>query len=125
MESSKHTVGFVGIGIGAIALLVASVHLWAGPFSPQPSIENTVAEQAVAIRNATIAALKGEKLEEMVRSDKIDPDRGLQVAAGIMGGLAIILGVVRIARRESMRVASDAAFFGGAAIAFFSLSYSP
>jgi hypothetical protein len=37
-EDSRHTVGFIGIGIGAIALPLAIVHLWAGPFSPQPTL---------------------------------------------------------------------------------------
>ena len=118
MENSRHTVGFTGIGVGAIALLVAIVHLWAGPFSPRPSLEKTVAEKAVAIKNATIAALKGEKIEEKAQPNEIDFDRGLTIATGVLGGLAVILGVVSFAKRESIRVASGAAVLGGAAIAF-------
>lgn len=118
MEHSRHIVGFVGIGIGGLALLIAIVHLWAGPFSPQPSLEKTVAEKAVAIRNATIAALKGEDIEEKVQTSNIDIDRGLTIATGVSGGLAVILGVVSFAKRESIRVASGAVFLGGAAIAF-------
>ena len=60
MEPKKATTSFIGIGVGAVALLLALVHFWAGPFSPQPSLEQTVAEKAVSIRDATIAALKGE-----------------------------------------------------------------
>jgi hypothetical protein len=37
------------------------VHFWGGPFTPQPSLETSVAEKAVAIRDATLAALKGEE----------------------------------------------------------------
>lgn len=118
MQDGRHTIGFVGIGIGAIALLLAIVHLWAGPFSPQPSLERTVAEKAVAIKNATIAALKGEKVEEEVRPSRIDADRAVRIATGVLGGLAIILGVVSFAKRESMRVAVGAAVLGGAATAF-------
>jgi len=118
MEERRSTVGFIGIGVGAIALLMAIVHFWAGPFSPQPSIERTVAEKAVAIRNSTIAALKGEKLKEEASATKIDLDRGLSIATGVMGGLAIIFGVLGFAKRESARVAGGAAILGGVALTF-------
>ncbi|MEZ5582818.1 MAG: hypothetical protein R3F37_08660 [Candidatus Competibacteraceae bacterium] len=118
MEKSRSLIGFIGIGIGAVALLMAIVHFWAGPFSPQPSLEKTVAEKAVAIKNATIAALKGEKVEEKVSPSRIDLDQGLSIATGVLGGLAIILGVVSFAKRESMRVAGGAAVLGGVAVAF-------
>jgi hypothetical protein len=118
MKNRKSTIGFFGIGIGAIALLMAIVHFWAGPVTPQPSLEKTVAERAVAIKNATIAALRGEKVEEQAATHRIDLDQGLRLATGVMGGLAVILGVVGFAKRESLRVAGGAVFLGGAAIAF-------
>ncbi|MCB1785614.1 MAG: hypothetical protein KDJ33_05160 [Gammaproteobacteria bacterium] len=118
MEERRSTISFVGIGLGAIALLVAVSHFWAGPFSPQPSLERTVAEKAVAIKNATIAALKGEKAEEASAPRAIDLDQGLRIATGILGGLAIILGVVGFARKESVRAAGGAAVLGGIAMAF-------
>jgi len=118
MEYSKHSVGFIGIGVGGAALLLAIVHLWAGPFSPRPSLERTVAETAVAIKDATIAALKGDEIVEERQPNRIDIDRWLQIATGVLGGLAIILGVVSFAKRESIRVASGAAILGGGAIAF-------
>ena len=118
MEESRSTIGFIGIGIGAIALLLAIFHFWAGPFSPQPSLEKTVAEKAVAIKNATIAALKGEEFEEEVSRREIDLDQGLRIGASILGGLAIILGVVSFARKEPLRVGGGAAVLGGAAVAF-------
>jgi hypothetical protein len=118
MTESRSTIGFIGIGVGAIALLVAIVHFWAGPISPQPSVEKTVAEKAVAIKNATIAALKGEEVEETAPVRTIDIDQGLRIATSVLGGLAVILGVVSFARREPLRVGGGAAFLGGAAIAF-------
>ena len=118
MENPKSTIGFIGIGIGSIALLLAIVHFWAGPLSPQPRLEKTVAEKAVAIKNATIAALKGGEIEEKGASQRIDLDRSLRIATGVMGGLAIILGVVGFAKSESLRVAGGAAFLGGVAMAF-------
>lgn len=118
MEENRSTIGFIGIAVGAIALLGAIVHFWIGPLSPQPSLERTVAEKAVAIKNATIAALNGEEIEEKAFPRSIDLDQGARIATGVLGGLAVILGVVSFATREPLRVGGGAAFLGGAAIAF-------
>ena len=119
MKDSKSTIGFIGIALGAIALLMAIVvHFWAGPVTPQPSLEKTLAEKALAIKNATIAALKGEKAEEQASTHRIDLDQGLRIATGVIGGLAVILGVIGFVKSESLRVAVGAVFLGGAAIAF-------
>lgn len=118
MQGNRSTIGFIGIAVGATALLVAIVHFWMGPLSPQPSLERTVAEKAVAIKNATIAALKGEETEENAAPRNIDLDQGARIATSVLGGLAVILGVVSFAKREPLRVGGGAAFLGGAAIAF-------
>ena len=118
MEEKRSTTGFVGIAVGSIALMMAIVHFWMGPFSPQPSVERTVAERAVAIKHATIAALKGESTKEKAPPKNIDLDQGVRIATSVLGGLAVILGVVSFAKREPLRVGGGAAFLGGAAIAF-------
>ena len=38
MEESRSAIGFIGITVGAVALLMAIVHFWMGPISPQPSM---------------------------------------------------------------------------------------
>lgn len=119
MAKDRNLIGMIGIGFGAIALLMALVHFWAGPVSPPPSLEKTVAEKAVAIRDATIAALKGEEIEEkQAPGPRFDVDQGIRMATSALGGLAIILGVVSLATREPLRVAGGAALLGSSAIAF-------
>ena len=118
MEKRGSPIGFFGIAVGAIALLMAIVHFWAGPFSPQPSLETTVAEKAVAIKNATVSALKGEKQDEKVLPSDIDLDQGLSILNGVLGGSAMILGVVGFARGEPLRVGASATVLGGSAVAF-------
>ena len=117
MEESKSTLGFTGIGLGATALLLAIVHFWAGPFSPQPAMEQIVAEKAVLIKQATIAALKGEKTPPP-QSRTIDADQIISIVTSILGGISVILGVIGFARKEPLRVAGGAAALGGSAIAF-------
>ena len=118
MEANSSRVGFIGIAVGAVALLMAIVHFWAGPISTRPSLEQSVAEKAVAIKNATVAALKGETIEEKAAARSIDFDQGIRMATGILGGLALILGVVSFAKSEPFRVGGGAVFLGGASLAF-------
>lgn len=119
MEKNKFLCSFIGIGLGSLALLMALFHFYAGPLSPQPAIEDTVAEKAVAIRDATIAALKGEeKKKETVAVSSVDLDKVMSITTAMFGGLAIILGVIGFVRHEPLRAATGAAVLGGSAIAF-------
>ena len=118
MEEQGSKFSFIGIAIGAAALLLAIVHFWAGPFSPQPAVEQTVAEKAVSIKEATIAALKGEEPKPPVKRSSMDMDNMASLATAVLGGLAVILGVIGYATKEPLRAAGGAALLGGSAIAF-------
>lgn len=124
MNKQNSTLSFIGIGIGAIALLLALIHFWAGPFAPQPALEQTVAEKAVAIKEATVAALKGEELSIPKSKPQMDMDKILDIVTAAIGGLAIILGVVGYAKKEPMRISGGAVFLGAGAIAFQFLTFA-
>ncbi|MBF0235534.1 MAG: hypothetical protein HQK65_21235 [Desulfamplus sp.] len=117
MNQSPTKFGFIGIAIGSIALLLALVHFWAGPFSPQPTLETKVAEKAASIKNATIKALKGEEYRETYKSNW-DADKITNVSTAVLGGLAFILSILAIAKQEPTRVAAGGAALGVSAIAF-------
>jgi len=117
MRNQNITPGYIGIAAGSIAFMLALVHFWAGPFTPQPTLEQTVAEKAVAIKKATIAALKGENTEPAMKN-KMNTDKLLDLVTAVLGGLAIILGVISFARADPIRIAGGAAILGGAALAF-------
>ena len=118
MAEKASNLSFTGIAIGSVALLLVLVHFWAGPFSPQPTLESSVAERAVAIRDATVAALKGEDVKKYALPAEMDIDRALDISGAVLGGLAVILGVLGFAKKESARVAGGAAVLGAGAIAF-------
>ncbi len=118
MENNKSILSFIGIGIGSLSLLLALFHFYAGPFSPQPTLEDTVADKAVAIRDATISALKGEKREKEPAKIELNLDKTTDIATALLGGIAIILSVIGFAKKESIKVASGAAVLGASAIAF-------
>lgn len=119
MTTKTPTLSYIGLGIGAFALMLAIVHFWGGPFSPQPKLEQSVAEKAAAIRDATVARLKGEKIPDATPArPKYDLDKIASIVTGVTGGLAIILAVVGAALREPLRPAGCAAVLGVGAIAF-------
>jgi len=113
----KSTFGVIGMTFGAVALLLALIHFWGGPFSPRPTLEQTVAETAAAIKEATVSALKGEEAPSPERSS-IDLDRATQLTTSVLGGMAVIFGLVGFVRHESLRAAGSAAALGAGAIAF-------
>ena len=107
-----------GMTLGALALLLGLIHFWAGPFTPQPSLEQVVAEKAVAIRDATVAALKGESIPAESKSNPIDLDRVAMTSVAVMGGLAIIFGLVAFVLHAPKRAA-----FSSVALGLFALAY--
>ena len=116
-QQKSKVFGLWGIGVGAFALLLVLFHFYAGPLSPTPTLEQSVAEKAVAIRDATVAALKGEEVKA-AKSREMNLDRALEVGAAVLGGLAVILGVIAFARHESVRAAVGGPVLGAGAIAF-------
>ncbi len=117
MEQKKSTFSFIGMGMGSIALLLGLIHFWAGPFSPQPSIEQTVADAAVAIKDATIAALQGQEAEPPKPPSTMDTDKMISIATACLGSLAVIFGLFGYAKNEPLRVAGSAVVLGSSAIA--------
>jgi len=106
---------------GSLALLLAIVHFWAGPFSTKPTVtlEQTVAEKAVALKKAAMAALRGEKAQPTTPPPStVDIDKITDVSTAVMAGLAIILGVFAFATREPMRASVGSAALGIGALVF-------
>ena len=118
MSNKKSKFGIVGVGIGSVALLLALFHFYAGPLSTQPKLEHAIAETAVALRDATIAAFRGNEIKKKSWIPKWNANKLTDVITALFGGLAIISGIFAFIRKESLRVAGGAAVLGGGAIAF-------
>ena len=117
MKNVQIKLGYIGVAVGAIALILALVHFWAGPFSPQPTLETVIADKVSSIRESTINALKGEEYRETI-TKKWNADSGIELSVAIMGGLAIILGLIAFIQKAPKRLAGGAAILGAGAIGF-------
>ncbi|MGH1441638.1 MAG: hypothetical protein ACRBBR_16105 [Cellvibrionaceae bacterium] len=115
MENKFATFGIIA---GGLALMLALVHFWAGPFAPQPSLESTIAEKAASIRQAAIDALKGKEVEAPMVKNSFNVDKVIHIITAVLGGLAFILAAISFSNKESKRSAGSSAALGISAIAF-------
>ena len=115
---TKSKFGKIGIAIGSIALLLSLFHFWAGPFSPQPTIETIISERVLSIRSAALDTLSGKEPVQEYFSKKWTADAYADVATAVLGGFALIFGIIAFANREPRRVAGGAIALGISAIAF-------
>ena len=107
----------LGLGLGALALLVAIVHFWIVAAAPSPPLEDMIADKVVAIRDATVNRLTRQVDEP--RSDySWNREQLVTAATSLLGGLAIVLGVLGFVRKEPKRPCIGAAVLGVGAVAF-------
>jgi hypothetical protein len=109
--------GLVALVLGMLALTCSVGHFWLGPIEPPPLLEDSIADQAVKIRDKVIGKLKGVDTPPDVFRKSWDAD---QVAMATIAGaslLAILLAVVGFVRHEPIRMVGSAAALGGSALA--------
>ncbi len=108
----------LAVVLGFVAFAAVVGHFFAGPIDPPPPVEVSIAEKAAKIRDATVAALKGEEYdaEGSVRQRTLDDY--LTYALMALAVLAILMSVTGFVRHESLRPNIAGAALGGLAIAF-------
>jgi hypothetical protein len=106
---------YAAITAGAVALVLAMLVIFAGPFAPQPSVGTTIGEIAADIAMAARNSVQGvEQPPPEPRGWSID--RILETLTPILGVVAVVLAIMAAVRHEPRRVASYGAALGGAAI---------
>jgi len=112
-EKPNH-LGVAAMALAAIALMVAVIHMTAGPFNPPEPVEQTIAETAVKIKEAAKRAMTGEPAPAPVPEARgFDVDRAVKIASLALAGLAMLLGVGAIAKREERAPALIGFSLGG------------
>ncbi|OKP26245.1 hypothetical protein [Serratia fonticola] len=110
--------GWSGIALGGLALLLAMVHFYAGPFAPQQTLESLVAGKAVAIKESLLASLAGHQIPEKVSRPHYDVDRILKIVTAVLAVGAVVLGAIARACKENPRAVSAAVMLGIGTLAF-------
>lgn len=116
--AGKRTFGLWSVAVGFIALAGIVFHFFAGPLEPPPPLELSIAEKAVSIRDATVAALKGEEYEARSTMSSKTLDDYLTYSFIAVALLAILLAVIAFIRHEPWRASAAGAALGGLAITF-------
>ena len=104
--------------IGFVSFAAVVGHFFAGPVDPPPPVEISIAEKAVEIRDATVAALKGEEYDASSDRRPRTLDDYLTYSFMALAVLAILMAVIGFVRHERLRPGFAGAALGGLAIAF-------
>lgn len=107
----------IALLFGMLALTGSVGHFWLGPIEPPPSLEDTIADQAVKIRDKVVSRLKGGEAPVRTVASDWGPDRIAMAAIAITSLLAIFLSVIGFIRHEPIRVVGSAVVLGGTALA--------
>ena len=110
--------GIASVVLGFIALATVVAHFFAGPIEPPPPLEVSIADKAVQIRDATVAALRGDEYVAEAAQRVRTLDDYLVYAALSVAGCAILLGLIGFLRREPLRASLSGAALGAMAITF-------
>ena len=108
----------LSVVFGFLAFAAVVGHFFIGPVDPPPPLETSIAEKAVSIRDATVAALKGEEYEatSSVRTRTLDDYLTYSFIA--LDVVAILMSVIGFINHERWRPGVAGAALGGLAITF-------
>lgn len=110
--------GILAVVLGFLAFAAVVGHFFAGPIDPPPPIEVSIADKAASIRDATVAALKGEEYEAKSAVRVRTLDDYLTYSFLALAVIAILMSVIGFVRHESWRASLAGAALGGLAITF-------
>jgi hypothetical protein len=109
--------GYGAIVLGGLGLLLSMVVIFGGPFTPQPSVGETIGEIAGDIRASALRSLRGD--EPAAPTPKAwNIDQILILTAPVLGALGILAAVVSALVRDPWRMPTYGALLGGSAIVF-------
>ena len=103
LENSRQSLngfaGFLAMFFSTIALLTVVTQLAAGPFAPQPTLEESVADLIIGVTDVLEKRSSGETAQALAH-DAWDVDRILITLSISMAGIAMLFGMFALARNE-------------------------
>lgn len=116
-ERPRAVLGWLGFATGAVAVVLTIVVFWAGPFAPQQSAGVSLGELAAEIARSAARSVAGQPQPEPVAAVR-DIDDHLDLAVGVLAGLAVVTGVAGLIRGEPRRATA-----GGIALGLFAVGF--
>ena len=110
--------GMLAVVLGFLAFAAVVGHFFVGPVDPPPPIEMSIADKAASIRDATVAALKGEEYEAERKVQPRTLDDYLTYSFIALAVVAILMSVIGFVKHERLRPSVAGAALGGLAITF-------
>lgn len=105
-QNQSMAFSFAAIGLGAVAMFIALLVVYASPFTPQPDVGTSIGEIAGNMRAAALRAVQGlPQPEETIVKPAWDIDRVLMAAAPALGVLGLVAGIIAFVRHEPKRAA--------------------
>ena len=118
-ETAKNSMfGMLAVVLGFLAFAAVVGHFFVGPVDPPPPVEVSIAEKAASIRDATVAALKGEEYDAERNVQPRTLDDYLTYSFIALAVVAILLSVIGFVKHERLRPSIAGAALGGLAITF-------
>ena len=111
----NHPWGYGALLLGAVALFIAILNIFGGPFSSSPSIGQQIGEIAADIRASALRKLSDEE-SPPVTARGWTIDRALLVAAPLIGVIALLCAIVSTFAGDPRKLALYGAAFGASAI---------
>ena len=112
---AKQPFGWAAFGSGTMALVMVIVIFWAGPFAPQQPVGVSLGDMAAEIAKSAARAATGQETPPPLPVSRTLDDY-LNVATGILAGLAVVFGLVSFIQHEAKRAAVSGIVLGGLAI---------
>ena len=102
--------GMGSMAIAAVALVLAVAHISFGPFAPQKSVEETIVETAVKIKDAAKRAVTGESdsVGAPAPQKKWNVDKIISGLVLVLAASGILASIISLIRKEQRAPA----FFG-------------
>ncbi|HSN70811.1 MAG TPA: hypothetical protein VLT59_04850, partial [Steroidobacteraceae bacterium] len=115
----KSWMAWLGVLLGAVALAVAAVQVAAGPFDPEPPLDEVVADTAKSVYERLRRFTESDPAvaeEKAPAPERTGVDRSLRAATAGLGAVAVSLAFAGFSRREDPRACGSAAVLGVAAM---------
>ncbi len=100
-----------------LALFISVAHMSMGPFEKHPPVEQTIAETAVKIKEAAKRAVSGKPAPPVqTEESRFNLDVFTQLVALAIAGIAMLLGITALFRREKQQGPAYVGFSLGAGV---------